>query len=258
MRWLAVVCAGGLAPLAGCNLAYYAGHNLVNEPIQRYDQHKLDARLRAEGEAAWREVCLAYPGRSFTAEFADGFVEGYVDYLDSGGTPQPPAVPPLRYRRSQYLTPQGHARALDYLTGFKYGGEVACATGRRQYLTVPVVLTEPRPEQPLNITRIPPPPDAGPETAPAPTPAAPLPTPRPADLGNPVPAKELKLVVPPLEVPKLPQSSVDPPAGAATVPIRFDLELPQSVPATLPPVTDRPAALPPVDAPPPPLPAGGQ
>ena len=52
--------------------------------------------------------------------------------LDNGGTTQPPVVPPLRYRRSQYLTPNGHARVRDYLTGFKYGAEVACATGRRQ------------------------------------------------------------------------------------------------------------------------------
>ena len=258
MRWMAVVCAAGLAPLAGCNLAYYAGHNLANEPVMRYDECKLDARLRAEAEACWREVCLQYPARSFTAEFADGFVEGYIDYLDSGGTPQPPAVPPLRYRRSQYLTPQGHARARDYLTGFKYGSEVACATGRRQFLTVPVVLHEPRPEPPLNITRIPPPPAVDAELPVTPGPAAPIPAPRPADLGNPVPPKsDAKPVLPPLEVPKPPLGAAGPPAVVPSVPIVFTFDPHQNAPAVLPPVPDRPAALPPVDMPPPQLPDGG-
>lgn len=266
MRWVAVICAGGIVPLAGCNLVYYAGHNLVNEPVSRYDQCKLDARLRAEAEAAWREVCLSYPTRTFTPEFADGFVDGFIDYLDSGGTPQPPAVPPLRYRRSQYLTPDGHARVRDYLTGFKYGAEVACATGRRQFLTVPVVLYEPRPEVPLNIVRVPPPPaefvgpPLPPDVAPAPVeavPSFPVPTPRPADLGNPVPPKaDPKPAVPPVDAPKLPLGAVS--APGPTVPVVFDLDPNQTAPAVLPPVADRPAALPPVDAPPPPLPVGGQ
>jgi hypothetical protein len=200
MRWKAVVCAAGLGPLAGCNLAYYTGYNLVNESRQALDEHRLSKRLRAEARAAWQEVCRQYPGSAFTDEFRDGFADGYVDYLDIGHVPQAPAVPPPRYRRNAYLSPEGHALIKDYFAGFHYGAEVAAATGGREFLTIPVLLPDPKPEQPLDI-RIPAPPGAAPTPVapapkpvpgpvvapPVPGPAVPPPATVPGGLGNPVP-----------------------------------------------------------------------
>ncbi len=267
MRFKAVVCCAGLAPLAGCNLAYYTGYNLANLTVTRVDEYKLSKRLRAEARAAWREVCNQYPGRAFSDEFVDGFEEGYADYLENGRAAQPPAVPPPRYRRSRYLTPEGHARIRDYFAGFKYGADVAVATGRREFLTVPVLLPEPRPEQPFNF-QFPAPPEAGPvplgaaavaggwvlglglqppappaELAPA---TAPLPAPTPVvppDPGAPVPPKpEAK---PPAGV-----SAEPPPAGLKPTSAAAErAPAPAAPPEALPPVR------PPVPAPPAPIPA---
>ena len=257
MRWKAVVCAAGLGPLAGCNLAYYTGYNLVNESRQRIDEHRLSKRLRAEAEAAWGEVCRQYPGQPFTEEFRDGFTEGYADYLDVGGGLQPPAAPPPRYRRNDYLSPEGHARIKDYFAGFQYGTEVAAAAGGREFLTLPVLLPNPKPDQPLDI-RIPPPPTTTPvpqtEPAPAPlpggppaatpvvpSPAAPLPTPMPVippGLGNPVPPKSDGAIPPKLDVPP-----PEPPKGDRPEPVSARAE------PTAPVVAPPPAAVPAVPNP---------
>jgi hypothetical protein len=193
MRWKAVVCAAGFAPLAGCNLAYYAGYNLVNESVTRLDEVKLSKRLRAEARVAWQEVIRQYP-QTFTEEFRDGFTDGYADYLEVGGIPQPPAFPPPRYRRSQYFSPEGQARVKDYLAGFKYGAEVAYATGRREFLTVPILLPDP-PSEPMFNIQLPAPPGVGPDCPPpaeaaplAPAPGTVVPPPIPTPAGPPVPA----------------------------------------------------------------------
>lgn len=270
MRWKAVVCVAGLGPLGGCNLAYYTGYNLVNESRQRLDEHQLSKRLRAEAQAAWLEVCRQYPGQPFTEEFRDGFTEGYVDYLEHGGIPQPVAAPPPRYRRNDYLSPEGHALIKDYFAGFQYGADVAVATGRREFLTIPILLPNPKPEQPLDI-RIPAPPGAGPslpvEPAPAPhpgpivpptpapvgpPPGQPLPAPTPVappGLGNPVPPKADGAIPPKPDV-----APPDPPKGDRPKPVSVRAERtapPVAPPPAQPALPDRPPpALPPVARPP--------
>ena len=185
MRWKAVLLIGSLTPLTGCNLAYYAGHNLVNEPVERLDEHKLTSRLKAESRTVWRDICRQFSGRTFTPEFADGFTDGYADHLENGGTPSPPAVPPLRYRRANYLTPQGHPLIRDYMIGFQYGAEVASATGKRQFLTVPILLPENQAQEPpLNVSRYPTPPETSTDVPGSVKPATPIPTPKAVDPGN--------------------------------------------------------------------------
>src|SRR5207302_3944896 len=120
-----------------CNIAYYAAHNLVNEPKEACDQFSRTHHLRKEAKAAWAEVRKQYPRKAFTAEFREGFIDGYSDYLDRGGMGLPPAVPPKRYTRNDYLTPEGQELIKDYFLGFKYGIDVAIASGQRQFLTVP-------------------------------------------------------------------------------------------------------------------------
>jgi hypothetical protein len=196
MRWRAILIVGCLAPLTGCTTLKISGHNLVHEPVQYEDDQKIRRRLRCDAEKLWDDIARENPDRTFSREFHHGFVDGYVDYLDSGGAPIPPLVPPVRYRRSKYLCPEGHALVRDYFAGFKYGAEVGCASGQRQYLTVPVLLPVLKPESPVNIAvtkepaaQIPPPPllpseeaagRTGPvDDAPAKPPGTPLGLPKP-------------------------------------------------------------------------------
>jgi hypothetical protein len=143
MGWKSLAWAGCLAPaLAGCGTTHTA-HDLTGNLLAAHAQRGIEHDLRRDAREAWRCVRRDHPRRAFTAEFHDGFLDGFVDYLDRGGCAQPPAVPPLKYvRNKKYFTPEGHCLVQDYYLGFKYGADVALATGRRQFLTVPVLLAE--------------------------------------------------------------------------------------------------------------------
>ncbi len=182
--------------LSGCNIAYYSAHNLVNEPLQAIKQHKLHHRMRAEAHATWQAECARTPG-AFSRAYADGFVDGYADHLNNGGTPAPPSVPPPHYRRhASDFTPTGQAAQRDYMAGFKHGAEAACAAGSRQDVVVPIRMPSPLPEPPLNIICIPaspespkiPPAGPPPMPPPVPPPGFPLPLPLPVPAPHPLPA----------------------------------------------------------------------
>jgi hypothetical protein len=188
MRVVTAATLALLPALSGCNIAHYASHNLINDPILESHRIKLRHRLRADARDAWKQECQSTPGADFSAAYRDGFLDGFVDNLDNGGPPQPPVAPPTRYRRKvDDFTPAGQQAERDYLAGFQRGAEVAFHSGCRQALLVEMALPGPKPESPLSITCIP----AGasqpgadtPSPAPAPadppaTPADPPPGPR--------------------------------------------------------------------------------
>ncbi len=248
MRSKSVLGLIALLPLgSGCNLAYYAGHNLVNEPVTRADEHKLSGRLRAEGRAAWRTVCRQYPRRHFTPEFADGFADGYADHLESGGPPAAPAVPPLRYRRADYLTAQGQPLVRDYLVGAQYGAEVAVASGRRQFLTVPVMLSAQQPDAPLSVVQFAVPPAASLDAPGSVKPRPPVPDAAPAfSLPSPRPLAPAPEPPPPPEPPK-----VEVPVAPEVLPVAASEVVPDAAPN---PEVPMPEAVPPEHAPPASLP----
>lgn len=169
MRWMSAVLAGVIGPaVAGCHLAYNAGRNAINDPHVFMTQVGITHELRRAARAAWEEVRDQYP--HCTAEFQDGFEDGYVDYLDRGGNGSLPAVPPSRYtRHKKYFTENGHCLLKEYFLGFKHGQETAIATGRRQYLTVPVLFPPPKPAPPpFNVISPEPPPTMTPPQPPGP------------------------------------------------------------------------------------------
>jgi hypothetical protein len=208
MRLKFALLLGGLVPLAGCHLSRNVARNVYNEPAEIRDEVSVEKQLRKEARAAFAEVKRQYARRAFGDDFQDGFIDGYSDYLDNGGKAEMPAVPPLRYRRARFLNPEGHARIRDYFLGFKYGMDVAIATGCRPFFTYPVLMPEPAELPPLNITVLPPPPAAN---APMPRLGAPLPLPK-AD--GPTPSATPPAVTPDLGNPVTPQ-----PGGTGTVPI---------------------------------------
>lgn len=211
-----LVILGGLVPLSGCHLATNIARNAYNEPAEIHDEYKVVRQLRREGKAAFAEVNRQYPRHSFSHDFERGFIDGYLDYLDSGGKAEIPAMPPLHYRRAKYFNPEGHAKIRDYFLGFKYGVDVAVATGCRPFYTVPILVTEPGELPPLNITVLPPPPDAN---APMPKLGSPLPLPQETKSGT--PPTPTPIPTPGLGNPVAPMpggSSVPIPPGAVPTP----------------------------------------
>ncbi len=194
-----------LLPLmaAGCNVYSLAIANLTAEPHLAWTEWVIRQELRQQARAAWQEVQSQYPDA--VPEFREGFLDGYVDYLDRGGNGSPPAVPPAKYtRHPRYFTPQGHWRLQQYFAGFQLGQELAMASGQRQYLTVPVQLSPPAAEPPR--FRVEPSPERRPpsdrptdSSEPAVLPP-PRPTPpewKPAAPADPPPAKPGAAPVPP-------------------------------------------------------------
>lgn len=261
MRWKRVVWAGWLAPaLGGCHTPGVPGvPELPSGGLVAHTQAAIEHRIRGDAREAWKTVRAEYPRRCFTAEFRDGFLDGYTDHLDRGGDGTPPAAPPLRYtRHARYFTPEGHVLLKDYFLGFKYGADVAAATGQRQFLTVPVLVPEspavPVPV-PVPVTEVPPTP------APAPLPQA-APPPRPVPLPLPLPTpKSDRPVVPPLSSStgsKFPDTVAPGVAVPVSVPLPTLPEPPAAVPTLpahvpTPPVTDDLPLFRPDHEPPPPL-----
>lgn len=222
MRWRCLLLVGGLAPLAGCHLAETAFHNAVNEPAMYLDEKHVTHECRAEGKRAVRELRRQ---QAMTEDYEDGFVDGYADALERGGTPVPPAVPPTKYRRGRFLNPHGHARVHDYFAGFQHGANCATASGQRQYLTVPVLLADPPPEQLPAVQQVPkeqcgpncPPGVWGPPPKPASTvTTVPPPKPVPTDTTLLPPARPL--IAPPVAPPPVVPRQVSAPEVKADVP----------------------------------------
>jgi hypothetical protein len=244
MRWKRFAYAGLLPPLmAGCHGTCFTARDLVTEHCTVHNEQALTRELRKDARCAWREVREQFPRRMFSEEFREGFIDGYTDYLDRGGDGSPPLTPPAKLTgHKKYYTPDGQALLKDYLLGFKYGTDVAVATGCRQFMTVPVLMPEkvpcctpavgtplppvvvtpavliPTPEplptpKPLSTSKAVPKPDAGPSVV-----GGKFPTIRPAvedrplpdNFPEPKPLSEPDVTVPnaPLPIPLPPRSAL--------------------------------------------------
>lgn len=221
MRWQLFLLVGGVGPLAGCHLAETAVHNAINEPLQYFDERNVTHQLRSDAKDALRDLKRQ---QDVSCDFEEGFIDGYADALERGWQPLPPAVPPTKYRRGRFLSPKGHARIYDYYEGFHQGSACAAASGKRQYMTIPVLVADPPPDVPLGVRQVPKeecapdspavpgsPPAAMPTTAPVTVPTLPVaPAPRKlqaeGDTGLLPPVRPILGAAPVPEPPPLPEA----------------------------------------------------
>jgi hypothetical protein len=186
-------------------------------------------RNRKWAEQAWKNVRRSCPQVCYSDDYAEGFRDGFSEYLYRGGNGEPPPLPPKHYRCVSYQTPEGYKSIEEWFAGYRHGATAAREGGYRQYVTGP------------SAVRVPPPIGAPVEVGPV---QETLP---PVDVG---PAQE---TLPPVDVPRepsaapptLPPPSEIPPTHARIIGIHT---LPDP-PAATGPVPD---ALPPLDVSPPP------
>lgn len=226
---LVSVCLSGCLaarPSADSSFLHLAGRNLHESATVCADNQVFKHTAYKYALAAWRQVCRLAPEGVLSRHYQDGFVEGYIDYLDAGGTGEPPAMGPFRYRLHEFQTFEGRRALHDWFAGFRHGASVAKASGFRELIIMPVASfpCEPPPVQfylpPSGQLRdrrsdqlfsVPPSSSPSPEKLPPPQPVATPP---------------LTVAPPPAPPPPLPRSS-------ASVPARVKLLLPEPMPIAL-------------------------
>jgi hypothetical protein len=94
-------------------------------------------RNRALAEQVWAYVVSSDSGACYSIDYAEGFLEGYTDYLTLGGTGAAPPIPPRRYWNVDYRNPGGEGVIQEWFAGFEHGAAEAKASGYRQLAVVP-------------------------------------------------------------------------------------------------------------------------
>ena len=130
---LAFICAF----LPGCELVSLASQNLAFGTVEYTDRHLTHLRHQGIAEMAWKRLRGSDKEIEPSEDYAKGFKEGFTAYLDVGGTPTPPSLPPTRYWTRHFQNPEGHKAIEDWFAGFQWGAAEAEATGLRTLSTVP-------------------------------------------------------------------------------------------------------------------------
>jgi hypothetical protein len=175
IRFLLALCL--LQP--GCAFFHYAADNLVEAPVDARDEKVMDCRFSRLAEEAWQKLLAGDPSPLYSYHYGCGFRSGFVDYLDAGGTGEPPAAPPWIYRAAAFESPEGRRDLEDWFAGFRHGTAAAKASGYREAVVVlPIGLP---PHQPYGRPAGLPGANPGPpsESPPPPKPLEQLPPPKP-------------------------------------------------------------------------------
>ena len=144
-RWLGTL---ALCTLTGCHLANNAVHNLTYEAKLATAEIQEHCNYEKLARSSWEAVRANEDCRGFPKDYAEGFKDGFVDYLQFGGSGRPPFVPPKRYWGPRYRTPAGYRAIEDWYAGFRYGVEAAHHSGYRQWVTLPSAHTTMLPAEP--------------------------------------------------------------------------------------------------------------
>jgi hypothetical protein len=130
---------------AGCGTMWTdIVRNATEAPVQGVDDCYSKSRDRWLAREAWRRVEASHRDSVYSPDFADGFQDGFAEYLYEGGNGQPPAVPPFRYRLSRYQTPEGQQAILEWYDGYREGAAAGRASGLREVMVIPLA------EPPIN------------------------------------------------------------------------------------------------------------
>src|SRR5438105_4571700 len=139
MRQLSLVLLCSVPLLgSGCGFAQNMRKNIVFSPSLALTDQVDHHRHMQMGRESWAEMVSAYPDYEYSCDYRRGFVDGFADYLDFGGTGDPPPVPPPSYRSARYETPVGLTMMEDWTIGFRHGAATAKASGLRCLTIIPV------------------------------------------------------------------------------------------------------------------------
>jgi hypothetical protein len=133
---------------SGCRLFHNAWQTTIAEPIQySRDAYEKCSRRRFRGLAAQALEEATFNARAeldnygcepFSIDYQLGFIDGFVDFLEAGGSGTSSPLPPRRYWKAKYQNPIGYQRTQDWFRGFQHGSSAAQASNYRSFVTVPL------------------------------------------------------------------------------------------------------------------------
>jgi hypothetical protein len=123
---------------AGCRLAGDITDNLVFTTCLASDECQAKIYYHHLAGVAWADFRAADPGHAYSADFANGFKEGFADYLDAGDDGGQRQLPPLKYWKIRYQNPEGRSAIDGWFAGFRTGAAVAKNSGYRDFVILPV------------------------------------------------------------------------------------------------------------------------
>jgi hypothetical protein len=125
-----------------CRLAY---RTIIREPSKYSTNsdriHSLES-YRQWAEQEWRIASADCPNTfGKQADYAGGFVSGFVDFVRLGGVGEPPPVPPREYWEIAARAGNGKQRVEQWFDGYRHGARVAFDGGYRELATLQNSLT---------------------------------------------------------------------------------------------------------------------
>ena len=131
----------------GCTLYTHGKHVLLTDPLHfpnNINHISTRHRFRKIGKQYLNDFYCANDHVPASKEYSDGFLDGFEDYITYGARQAPPALPPRRYWKKHYTTPEGFGVVHDWHAGFADGSLQAASSGLRELQTVPSSLLVPR------------------------------------------------------------------------------------------------------------------
>jgi hypothetical protein len=133
---------------SGCRLVDNAWQTSIAEPMH-YSRNVYEKFARRhflglaesaleQAKADARAELDDYDCEPFSVDYQSGFRDGFVDYLEAGGTGTPQPLPPRKYWKAKYQNPVGFQRMEDWVQGFQHGATMARASNYRSFVVVPV------------------------------------------------------------------------------------------------------------------------
>jgi hypothetical protein len=141
--------AAMLMLVAGCHCPSEFAQAVFFEPLHYCNPHQeclVSSQNYAIAETHWREVQRQCGEQTFSTDYAQGYIEGFADYLERGPAGGPPAIPPQRYWNVGYQSPTGHQAIQEWFAGFEDGTAAAVESGYRQFRTIPTSWKGPAPD----------------------------------------------------------------------------------------------------------------
>ena len=133
---------------SGCRLFQNAWQTTIVEPIQYsrnvYEKvsHRRFRRLAAcaleQATSVARAELDDYGCEPFSVDYQLGFIDGFVDFLEAGGTGNPSPLPPRKYWKAKFQNPVGYEATQDWFRGFQHGASAAQASNYRSFVVVPL------------------------------------------------------------------------------------------------------------------------